>query len=121
MSNFNFSSGLLDHTPRGPKFSDSIDSFRSSDFFFNSLGQPIPPYLVGLRVENNPELKERFAQYLVQNEFTSNPDLSDDQIIDSLQAKYEDRYSLMERLAKKTIELRKQEIDKQVDNELDKK
>lgn len=120
MANYNFSNCSLERPSRSENITESIDQFPATEFFRDKLGNPIPAHIVGMNLQSNPELKEKVAQYIVQNEIQSS-DLSEEEIMTNIQQRYEDKYSLIKRLSEKSLELRKKEIEAKVDNELNKK
>lgn len=96
----------------GVNVESQVDQFTSSEFFIDSKeGVIYSDIQVSLRSDSSPELKEKLKEYLVKNEIANNEGLSDEEILNNISSKYEDRYSAMQRLAKKTLELQKAELE----------
>lgn len=92
-------------SPRGQNLECVIDQFEGNDFYFkNSI--PQSDRKVFLASSSSPELREKIAETIVKNDVASMSNLSDDEILQNISSKYEDRYTMFNRIAQREIELK---------------
>lgn len=97
--------------PRGANMIDGIDKFLSSEFFFEN-GAEIRDVRVFAKTNENPELRDKVLEYLVENEVKGfDESVSDDEVFEQINSKYDNKQSILARISNRISELRKQSAD----------
>lgn len=92
---------VIPHNPLPVKDSElfQVDQFTASEFFMSDSGLPLRDYQVYALSESNSELRRKMQDYMILRDISqSNDGLTDDQIEQSIVSKYDDSYSLIDRV-----------------------
>lgn len=101
-----------------PSFSAKIDPFVNSDFYKDDCGLERSDVHVFAQASNDPELREKIQQYLVENDVKGfDENVSDEDVFKSIESKYLTKQKILSDLGDRISQLRADEAQKAAEKE----